>query len=66
MNEDISEADFMSDGADYLKEYPCTPCADCMERECSTYCVRYDEWFWTKQVGGLLELSLRDKLGARQ
>lgn len=49
MNEEnISEADFMEDGADYLKKYQCEPCADCREKVCSDYCTRYDEWFWSR------------------
>ena len=43
MNNNLSEADFMEDGADYLEEYQCEPCADCRERERSVCCTRYDE-----------------------
>lgn len=48
MNNNLSEADFMEDGADYLEEHQCEPCADCRGRECSDYCTRYDEWFWNR------------------
>lgn len=48
MNDNISEADFMENGADYLEEYQCEPCTDCGRKECSAYCPRYDEWFWNR------------------
>lgn len=48
IDDNMSESDFMEDGADYLEEYQCKPCADCRGKECSAYCARYDEWFWNR------------------
>lgn len=46
---DVSEADYMEDGADYLEEYQCNPCEDCAKKTCSDFCMKYDEWFWGKK-----------------
>lgn len=45
---DVSEADYMKDGANYLEEYQCKPCEDCAKKSCSDFCMKYDEWFWNR------------------
>ncbi len=45
---DMSEADYIEDGADYLEKCQCKPCEDCAKKVCSDFCIKYDEWFWNR------------------
>lgn len=49
IDENMTEADYAEDGADYLEEYQCRPCDDCRKMACSDFCVKYDEWFWKRK-----------------
>lgn len=56
---DVSEADYMEDGANYLEEYQCKPCEDCAKKSCSDFCMKYDEWFWNRQECGKWQLAMK-------
>ena len=47
-DENITEADYIEDGSDYLEEHQCKPCDDCARKSCSDFCMKYDEWFWSR------------------
>ncbi len=49
-DDNMSESDCIEDGADYLEEYQCKPSDDCRRKECSDFCIKYDEWFWNRGI----------------